>query len=102
MPSGDRRNQQTSSYPRGWTQGQYNFARVPSVEIPRSVFDRSCGVKTAFDSGYLVPIFTDEALPGDTLNLNVSAFARMTTPLYPLMDNLYMDFFFFAVPIRLI
>lgn len=81
---------------------QHNFSQVPRANIPRSQFNRSCGLKTTFDSGYLVPIFVDEALPGDTFNLNMSAFARLATPIHPFMDNLHMDSFFFAVPIRLI
>jgi len=81
---------------------KHQFSKVPSVSIPRSSFDRSSGHKTAFDAGKLVPIFFDEALPGDTFNLKMSAFARMSTPLYPVMDNLYMDTFFFAVPLRLV
>jgi len=81
---------------------KHQFSKVPSVSIPRSTFDRSSGHKTAFNAGNLVPIFFDEALPGDTFNLNMSAFARMSTPLYPVMDNLYMDTFFFAVPLRLV
>jgi len=81
---------------------KHQFSKVPSVSIPRSTFDRSSGHKTAFDAGKLVPIFFDEALPGDTFNLKMSAFSRMSTPLYPVMDNLYMDTFFFAVPLRLV
>lgn len=80
----------------------HSFSQVPRAEIPRSTFDRSHGYKTTMDSGYLVPIYTDEALPGDTFTLDLTAFARMTTPLRPIMDNLTMDFHFFAVPIRLI
>ena len=80
----------------------HDFSRVPSATIPRSSFNRSCGLKTTFDSGYLVPIFVDEALPGDTFNLRMTSFARLATPLHPFMDNLFMDTFFFAVPIRLI
>jgi len=80
----------------------HQFSQVPKVEIPRSSFNRSCGLKTTFDSGYLVPVFVDEALPGDTFNLNMTAFTRMATPIHPFMDNMFMDSFFFAVPIRLI
>ena len=80
----------------------HQFSQVPKADIPRSQFDRSHGLKTAFDAGYLIPIYVDEALPGDTFNLRMSAFARMSTPLYPIMDNLFMETFFFAVPIRLI
>jgi len=75
---------------------------IPRAEIPRSVFDRSCGLKTAFSSGYLVPVFVDEALPGDTMTMRAQAFCRMSTPLAPLMDNLYLDYFWFFVPNRLL
>lgn len=81
---------------------EHTFSRVPNVEIPRSSFDRSHGRKSTFDAGYLVPIFVDEALPGDTFNLDMAGFARMATPLFPLMDNLKMETFFFAVPNRLV
>lgn len=81
---------------------QHSFARVPNVEIPRSQFDRSHGHKTTFDAGYLVPVFVDEALPGDTFNVRMTAFARLATPIFPLMDNIRLDTFFFAVPVRLI
>ncbi|AXH73235.1 MAG: major capsid protein [Microviridae sp.] len=80
----------------------HDFSRVPRAEIPRSSFDRSHGLKTTFDSGYLVPIFIDEALPGDTFNLNMTGFARLATPLHPFMDNIFMNTFFFFVPYRLI
>lgn len=78
------------------------FARIPQANIPRSQFDRSHGYKTTFDAGYLVPIYADEVLPGDTFNLRMSGFARMATPIYPVMDNLFMETFFFFVPLRLI
>ena len=80
----------------------HDFSRVPRAEIPRSSFDRSHGVKTTFDAGYLVPIFIDEALPGDTFNLSMTGFARLATPLHPFMDNVFMNSFFFAVPMRLL
>lgn len=79
-----------------------HFSQVPKADIPRATFDRSHGYKTTFDSGKLVPVFIDEALPGDTFNLQMSAFARLSTPLHPFMDNLFVDSFFFSVPIRLI
>ncbi len=80
----------------------HSFSKSPSAEIPRSSFDRSCGNKTTFDAGYLIPVFCDEALPGDTFNLKMTAFARLATPLHPFMDNMYLDSFFFAVPNRLL
>ncbi len=81
---------------------KHQFSQVPRAEIQRSSFDRSHGNKTSFDAGWLIPVFVDEALPGDTFNLNMTAFARMATPIFPIMDNMYMESFFFAVPIRLI
>lgn len=81
---------------------QHNFGATPSTNIQRSAFDRSHGLKTTFDAGKLVPIYSDEVLPGDTFNLSLTAFARMTTPIYPLMDNLYLDVHFFFCPLRLV
>lgn len=81
---------------------QHAFSMVPRAEIPRASFDRSHGVKTTFDAGRLIPVYLDEALPGDTFNLSMSAFARLATPIFPIMDNLWLDTFFFAVPMRLI
>ena len=80
----------------------HSFSKVPQVKIPRATFDRDHGYKTTFNSGLLIPIFADEALPGDTYNLRLHAFARLATPLHPIMDNMRMETFFFAVPIRLI
>ena len=81
---------------------RHQFSQVPRAEIPRSSFDRSHGVKTTFNAGDLVPFYVDEALPGDTFNLRCTTFARMSTPLHPIMDNLFADVFFFAVPYRLV
>ncbi len=86
----------------GTMRGQGKFAQVPQATIPRSQFNRSHAVKTTFDAGLLIPIYVDEALPGDTFNLSLNAFCRMATPLKPIMDNLYLDSFFFAVPLRLV
>jgi hypothetical protein len=80
----------------------HRFSNVPNVNIQRSTFDRSHTFKTTFDAGYLVPFFVDEALPGDTFNVNLTGFARLSTPIYPTMDNMFMDTFFFAVPYRLL
>jgi hypothetical protein len=75
---------------------------VPKADIPRSSFNIQTTHKTTFDAGYLVPVYVDEVLPGDTFNLRMTAFTRLATPLYPTMDNLYLDSFFFFVPNRLI
>ncbi|AXH76409.1 MAG: major capsid protein [Microviridae sp.] len=80
----------------------HQFSQIPKATIPRSRFNRSHGHKTTFDSGYLVPFYVDEALPGDTFKLKATIFGRLSTPIVPIMDNLFMDTFFFAVPIRLI
>lgn len=80
----------------------HQFSKVPNVQIPRSSFDRSHGYKTTFDAGYLVPVLVDEALPGDTYNVKMNAVVRMATPLFPIMDNLFVETQFFSVPIRLV
>lgn len=80
----------------------HQFSRVPNAQIPRSTFDRSHGHKTTFDAGLLIPIYVDEALPGDTFTCNLSAFARLATPIFPVMDNMFMDTQFFSVPVRLL
>jgi len=81
---------------------QHSFAKTPSVTMARSQFDRSHTVKDTYDFDYLVPIFVDEILPGDTMNLNLSTFQRLATQKVPIMDNLYIDYFFFFVPNRLV
>jgi hypothetical protein len=79
-----------------------DFSRIPKVDIQRSVFNRTHGLKTTMDAGYLVPIFFDEALPGDTFQCDATGFGRLSTPLHPYMDNLHIETFFFAVPYRLL
>nr|QJB19206.1 MAG: major capsid protein [Microvirus sp.] len=91
----------SGSMPSTLTSG-HNFSQVPKADIQRSQFNRSHGYKTAFNSGYLIPVFCDEALPGDSFNLKMSTFARLSTPIVPFMDNLYLTSFFFAVPYRLV
>lgn len=80
----------------------HQFTMIPKADIPRSSFDCQSTHKTTFDAGYLVPVYVDEMLPGDTFRLNMTAFARLATPIYPIMDNMYLDSFFFFVPNRLI
>lgn len=81
---------------------QHRFAQVPDVKMARSQFDRSFTIKDTFDFDYLVPIFVDEMLPGDTANVTLNSFARLATQKVPIMDNMYIDFFFFFVPNRLV
>jgi hypothetical protein len=78
----------------------HQFSQAPTADIPRSSFNRSHGYKTTFDAGYLIPVYVDEALPGDTITLNPTMFARLNTPIYPVMDNMFLDVHFFSVPIR--
>jgi hypothetical protein len=87
------RNQSTTSH---------QFSMVPRGDVPRSRFDRVSGHKTTFDAGYLVPVYCEEVLPGDTFNVRMTAFARMATPIFPIMDNMFLDSFFFFVPNRLV
>ena len=81
---------------------QHNFSNTPSVSTPRSMFDRSYSHKTTFEAGQLIPFFRDDVLPGDTFNLNSSIMCRLSTPLFPIMDNMYIDTHFFFVPWRLV
>ncbi|AXH77702.1 MAG: major capsid protein [Microviridae sp.] len=80
----------------------HRFAMTPSPEIPRSSFNIQKSHKTTFDAGFLIPIYVDEVLPGDTFRLSMTAFCRLATPLFPIMDNMYLESFFFFVPNRLV
>lgn len=80
---------------------QHSFAKIPNVNIGRSMFDRSKTIKDTFDFDYLIPIYVEEVIPGDTYNVTVSSFARLATQIVPIMDNMYLDFFFFFCPNRL-
>ena len=78
------------------------FSQIPRAQISRSVFDRSHGWKSTFDSGYLVPFLVDEVLPGDSYKVKFNFLARLSTPIVPTMDNLFVDTFYFFVPYRLL
>lgn len=80
----------------------HNFAMTPKADIPRSTFVRESTHKTTGDFGYLIPIYIDEVVPGDSFNVRMTIFARLSTPLYPVMDNMHMESFFFFVPLRII
>lgn len=84
------------------TGGQHDFSRIPGSVIPRSRFTRNAGMKTTMDFGLLTPIFFDEALPGDTMQMKPTIFARLATQIYPLMDNMYIDLHWWAVPNRIL
>ncbi len=81
---------------------RHDFAQVPKVSIPRSTFNLSSGLKTTFDADYLVPIYTADIIPGSTWRMNATHFARLATPIHPILDNLYLDMFWFFVPYRLL
>lgn len=74
----------------------------PDVRMSRSKFDRSSDVKTTFNAGRLIPFFVDEVLPGDTFTDKTSMVVRMATPIFPVMDDCFLDYFYFFVPNRLV
>lgn len=79
------------------------FANNPTnIDIQRSRFNRASQHKTTFNTGDLVPIYVDEMLPGDTIKMDMSALVRMSTPIFPVMDNAKIEFFWFFVPYRLV
>lgn len=80
----------------------HRFSDAPAMYMKRTKFDRSHVYKTTFNSGKLIPVFVDEVLPGDTTRMSVNYFARLATPVKPVMDNIYLDWFFFFVPNRLV
>lgn len=80
----------------------HRFSDAPAMYMKRTKFDRSHVYKTTFNSGKLIPVFIDEVLPGDTARMSVNYFARLATPIKPIMDNIYLDWFFFFVPNRLV
>lgn len=80
----------------------HSFAKVPVVGVDRSVFNRSFTHKTTFAEGYLIPFYVDEVLPGDTFAARLTGFLRLSTLLFPIMDNLYCDIQYWYVPNRLL
>ena len=78
----------------------YDMSKAPTMSAPRASFNRSHGYKTTIDFDYLYPVYTDEVYPGDTFTMNPNIFARLATPLHPIMDNMYLDIHFFWVPMR--
>jgi hypothetical protein len=80
----------------------HQFAMVPKADIPRASFRMQKGHKTTFDAGYLVPVLLKEVLPGDTFNLKMTSFCRMSTLIFPLMDNLKLESLFLFCAKRLV
>lgn len=81
---------------------EQHYSQVPHANVPRARFKRDYSLLTTMNEGDLVPIYCDEVLPADTAKINLNALMRMSTPLYPVMDNCYCDFYFFFVPSRLL
>ena len=79
-----------------------HFAQLPQAEISRSIFDRSSTHKTSFNVGELIPFYIDEVLPGDSFQVSTSKVVRLQTLLTPVMDNLYLDTYFFFCPNRIL
>lgn len=86
------------------TVSQHSFAMIPGSDVPRSVFQRDSTHKTTFNAGGLIPLYVDEILPGDSVKISMNTFTRVSPNafLYPVMDNIYLDAFFFFVPMRLL
>lgn len=78
------------------------FNQVPRLDITRSRFKRRQDVKLTMNAGQLIPFYVDEVLPGDTFSIDQAAIIRMTTPIFPVMDNCYMDIYYFNVPCRIL
>ena len=79
-----------------------HFSELPSVDIQRSIFDRSSTHKTSFNVGDVIPFYIDEVLPGDSFRVSTSKVVRLQTMLTPIMDNIYLDTYYFFVPNRLV
>lgn len=79
-----------------------HFNQIPEMKASRTRFDRNQTILTTFDAGKLIPFYVDEVLPGDTFSVNTAAIIRMTTPKYPVMDDSYIDFYYFFCPNRIL
>lgn len=79
-----------------------HFNNVPETHVSRTRFKRDQNILTTFDAGKLIPFYVDEVLPGDTFSVDTAAIIRMTTPKYPVMDDAYMDFYYFYCPNRIL
>lgn len=79
-----------------------HFNQIPEMKASRTRFNRNQTILTTFDSGKLIPFYVDEVLPGDTFNVDTSAIIRMTTPKYPVMDDAFIDFYYFYCPNRIL
>lgn len=78
------------------------FSQIPKMNVSRSKFIRKQDVKLTMDAGKLIPFYIDEVLPGDTFSVDTAGICRMATPIYPVMDNCYLDIYYFYVPMRIV
>lgn len=79
-----------------------HFNQIPKTYISRSRFKRDQNVKFTFNAGKLIPFYVDEVLPGDTFSVDTIGLVRMSTPIFPVMDNCYLDVYYFFVPNRIV
>lgn len=79
-----------------------HFAQIPEMKASRTRFNRDQTILTTFDAGKLIPFYVDEVLPGDTFSVDTAAIIRMTTPKYPVMDDSFIDFYYFYCPNRIL
>lgn len=78
------------------------FSQIPKINVSRSKFIRKQDVKFTMDAGELIPFYVDEVLPGDTFSVDTTGICRMSTPIYPVMDNCYLDVYYFYTPMRIV
>lgn len=79
-----------------------HFNQIPQMKASRTRFNRDQTILTTFDAGKLIPFYVDEVLPGDTFSVDTAAIIRMTTPKYPVMDDSFIDFYYFFCPDRIL
>ena len=83
-------------------QMESHFSKIPTINMPRSKFDRSHEHVTTFDVGQVVPVFVEDVLPGDSFSVDTSLVCRLQTPIAPFFGNIVLDKMFFFVPYRLV
>ena len=79
-----------------------HFNKIPQMKASRTRFNRDQTILTTFDAGKLIPFYVDEVLPGDTFSVDTAAIIRMSTPKYPVMDDSFIDFYYFFCPNRIL
>lgn len=79
-----------------------HFNNIPQMKTSRSLFRMKQDIKLTLDAGQLIPFYVAETLPGDTFSVDTKGICRMATPIYPVMDNCYLDIYYFHVPMRIV